>query len=47
MPALKSGDAFFEVFKGRRNSVKIVAESSINRVVFNTEVVFSLEAFTN
>lgn len=47
MPALKTRDALFKVFHGRGNSMKVVAESTLNSMVFNAEVVFSLEALAD
>jgi hypothetical protein len=44
MPALKTRDALFKVFRGWGNSMKIVAESTLNSMAFNPKVVFSLEA---
>ena len=47
MPALKTRNAFFKVFHGRGNSMKVVAESTLNGMVFYAEVVSSLEALAD
>lgn len=47
MPALKTRDALFKVFHGWGNSMKVVAESTLNSMVFNAKVIFSLEALAD